>query len=208
MSGILGSLGQIVNLALELYSWLIIIRVLISWVNPDPYNPVVQFLVRATEPVLYPIRRRLPSLGGLDLSPIVVLLLIFLLQRLASVLLQGHGGGLGQLGVELIYVLHLLGTLYLVVLLIRGGINFHSWRQFRRGRPFRLDLHNPGAMFLYQATEPVLRLLRPWLPAPRGLDLSPLVAALLMLALLLLLQESIALLAPARLALPSGGLTL
>jgi YggT family protein len=60
--------------------WIIIIRALISWVNPDPYNPIVRFLYQATEPVLYPIRRRMPFMGGIDLSPIVVLLAILFLQ--------------------------------------------------------------------------------------------------------------------------------
>jgi YggT family protein len=60
--------------------WIIIIRALISWVNPDPYNPIVRFLYQITEPVLYPIRRRLPFMGGIDLSPIVVLLIIVFLQ--------------------------------------------------------------------------------------------------------------------------------
>lgn len=65
---------------LNIYLWIIIIRALISWVNPDPYNPIVRFLYQATEPVLYPIRRRLPFMGGIDLSPLVVILAIIFLQ--------------------------------------------------------------------------------------------------------------------------------
>jgi YggT family protein len=60
--------------------WIIIIRALISWVNPDPWNPIVRFLYQVTEPVLRPIRRRLP-LSGIDLSPVVVILVIYFLQR-------------------------------------------------------------------------------------------------------------------------------
>ena len=65
---------------LTIYIWIIIIRALISWVNPDPYNPIVQILYRITEPVLAPVRRRLPDFGGFDISPVVVLLIIFFLQ--------------------------------------------------------------------------------------------------------------------------------
>ena len=78
----LSTLARILNTVLWLYMWLIIIRALLSWVNPDPRNPIVQFCIRATEPVLAPIRSRLPTWGtGLDLSPLVVILAIHFLQR-------------------------------------------------------------------------------------------------------------------------------
>ena len=73
--------AKILDVALGLYTWVIIIRALLSWVNPDPYNPIVRFLYRATEPVLAPVRRILPFGGlGVDISPIVVLLVIYFLQ--------------------------------------------------------------------------------------------------------------------------------
>jgi YggT family protein len=60
--------------------WVIIARALISWVNPDPWNPIVQFLDRATEPVLGPIRRKLGWRMGIDVSPIIAILIIMFLQ--------------------------------------------------------------------------------------------------------------------------------
>jgi YggT family protein len=75
----INALATILDVALNLYMWIIIIRALISWVNPDPYNPIVQFLYRITEPVLYPIRKRLPF-GQIDFSPIIVILIILFLQ--------------------------------------------------------------------------------------------------------------------------------
>ena len=68
---------------LDLYSYVIIAAALISWVSPDPRNPIVQFLHRITEPVLAPVRRMLPpwKTGGLDLSPIIVLLAIQFIER-------------------------------------------------------------------------------------------------------------------------------
>ena len=68
--------------------WIIIIRSLLSWVNPDPWNPIVRFLYQVTEPVLRPIRRRLP-VTGIDFSPVVVILAIYFLQRfLVRVLME------------------------------------------------------------------------------------------------------------------------
>ncbi len=84
------ALARIVNIGLTLYMWLIIIRALISWVNPDPYNPLVRFLYRATEPVLYRVRRWIPLRGlGMDFSPIIVILAIIFLQSfLVKTMLQ------------------------------------------------------------------------------------------------------------------------
>ena len=75
------ALAQLVNIVLQAYFWIIIARAVLSWVNTDPFNPIVRFLYRVTEPVLRPIRRRLPTMQmGLDLSPMVVLLAIYFLQ--------------------------------------------------------------------------------------------------------------------------------
>ncbi|MFN7942113.1 MAG: YggT family protein [Thermoanaerobaculia bacterium] len=78
--------------ALDLYSWVIIIRALISWVSPDPYNPIVQILVKLTEPVLRPLRKLVPprKLGGIDLSPLLALLVI---QFVKNFLLYSLGFG-------------------------------------------------------------------------------------------------------------------
>ena len=72
--------ATIVDYILWLYMWIIIARALISWVNPDPWNPIVQFLERVTEPVLSPIRRWLNWRMGIDLSPIIAILAIVFLQ--------------------------------------------------------------------------------------------------------------------------------
>ena len=71
---------------LTVVQWLVIIAAVISWVNPDPRNPIVQFLYRTTEPILRPFRKILPPqrTGGIDLSPILVILLILFLKVLLS----------------------------------------------------------------------------------------------------------------------------
>ena len=75
---ILGNLiratAEILGMVINLFLFLIVARAVISWVSPDPYNPIVQFLYRATEPVLAPIRRRVGIIGGLDVSPLVLML--------------------------------------------------------------------------------------------------------------------------------------
>jgi YggT family protein len=81
MGNLIVALAKIIEIVLTLYMWVIIAQALISWVNPDPYNPIVRFLYRATEPVLSLIRRRLPMRGmGIDFSPIIVILVIYFLQ--------------------------------------------------------------------------------------------------------------------------------
>jgi YggT family protein len=81
LANLVGALARIVELALNVYFWIIIARALISWVSPDPYNPIVRFLYRVTEPVLRPIRNLLPTYSiGLDLSPMIVLFLIYFLE--------------------------------------------------------------------------------------------------------------------------------
>lgn len=72
--------ATVLDYALTFYTWIVIARALISWVNPDPWNPIVQFLTRATEPILAPIRRRLGWSMGVDLSPLVVIVAIWFLQ--------------------------------------------------------------------------------------------------------------------------------
>jgi len=76
------AVANILEILLTILYWLILIRALVSWVNPDPFNPIVQFLYKTTEPVLYPIRKILP-LGlsfGIDISPIIAFLAILFLK--------------------------------------------------------------------------------------------------------------------------------
>ena len=75
------ALAKVIDIALMIYMWIIIIRALISWVSPNPYNPIVQFLYRATEPVLWRVRRIIPIGGfGIDFSPLIVILVIIFLR--------------------------------------------------------------------------------------------------------------------------------
>jgi YggT family protein len=86
------AIATVINLVLQLYMWIVIGRAVISWVNPDPRNAAVQFLYRTTEPALARIRRYLPPMQGIDLSPFVLILAIIFLQRfLVPTLMQLSG---------------------------------------------------------------------------------------------------------------------
>lgn len=80
-ANLLVALAKVLGLVLNIFMWIIIARAVLSWVSPDPYNPIVRFIHGVTEPVLSRLRRRLPLVfGGIDLAPLVVLLLIIFLE--------------------------------------------------------------------------------------------------------------------------------
>ncbi|MEZ4546718.1 MAG: YggT family protein [Candidatus Dadabacteria bacterium] len=90
LGNLVSALATVLDLLLNVYMWIIVARAIISWVSPNPYNPIVNFLYMATEPVLRYARRIIPPIGGtLDLSPILVLVaIVFLRQFLVQSLMQ------------------------------------------------------------------------------------------------------------------------
>ena len=96
ISNFLYALAKLINFVLSAYIWIIIGRAIISWVNPDPYNPIVRFLYEVTEPVLSRIRRYIPAfIGGIDFSPMIVILVIIFLQSFLVPTLQQLAASLG-----------------------------------------------------------------------------------------------------------------
>ncbi len=96
ISNFLFALAKLINFVLSAYIWIIIGRAIISWVNPDPYNPIVRFLYEVTEPVLSRIRRYIPAfVGGIDFSPMIVILVIIFLQSFLVPTLQQLAATLG-----------------------------------------------------------------------------------------------------------------
>jgi len=91
----LSALAVLVDLVLSAYMWIIIGRAIISWVNADPYNPIVRFLYQVTEPVLSRIRRFVPPLGGLDFSPMILIIAIIFLRSFIVPTLQQLALSLG-----------------------------------------------------------------------------------------------------------------
>ncbi len=82
LANLIMAIAKILSIILSIYMWVIIIRAVISWVNPDPFNPIVRILYQITEPVLWRIRKILPlQFGGIDFSPILLVLVIIFLQQ-------------------------------------------------------------------------------------------------------------------------------
>ena len=90
IANLLVAVATIINYLLTFYLWIVIARAVLSWVSPDPYNPIVRFIYNVTEPVLGRIRRMVPlHFGGLDFSPILVFLAIIFLQQFLVASLHG-----------------------------------------------------------------------------------------------------------------------
>jgi len=161
----------------DLYIAAILLRLLLQWVRADFYNPLCQFLIKVTNPVLVPARRVIPSIGKLDTASVVVMLLLELFQLL--IIDQLSGAGFDLQFILLFSVRKLAVTLlmtYFVLILANVVI---SWI----GRQSR----HPLVPLIYQLTEPVLRPFRKLIPVIGGIDLSPLFALITLRFLLLLL---------------------
>ena len=88
MNILVSTLAEVIGLVFQIYIFIVIASALVTWVSPDPYNPIVRFLYQATEPVLARIRRVIPTqFGGFDFSPIILLLGLSLVRRLLLELL-------------------------------------------------------------------------------------------------------------------------
>ena len=96
LSNFLFALAKLVEILLGAYMWIVIGRAILSWVNPDPYNPIVRFLHDVTEPLLSRIRRMLPALGGsIDFSPMILILAIYFLMSFLVPTLKHMAAALG-----------------------------------------------------------------------------------------------------------------
>ena len=161
----------------DLYIAAILLRLLLQWVRADFYNPLSQFLIKVTNPVLVPARRIIPSIGKLDTASVVVMYLLELAQLAIITQLNQVDFGLEFL---LLFALRkLLVTLlmtYFVLIIARVLI---SW--------IASQSRHPLIPLIYQLTEPVLRPFRKLIPSMGGIDLSPLFVLIALRFLLLLL---------------------
>lgn len=160
----------IIGTLISLYVLILMLRFLLAWVRADFYNPVSQFLVKVTNPLLIPLRRIIPSVGGIDMASIVLMLAVQMLGIALILLLRGSGIApltllflsLGEL-VDLSFKVFIYGIVIQAIL---------SW--------ISPGAYNPAVSLLHSLTEPVLRPARKLLPPISGLDLSPLVAILVL----------------------------
>lgn len=167
----------------SLYLLIVLLRFVLQLVRADFYNPLSQFIVRATHPLLRPLRRIVPSVGGLDLSSLVLALLLQML-LMAAILMIAYGaiGFPLQLPVwAIIGVTGLFLDIFFYALIISVIL---SW--------VAPGSHNPGALLVGQVCEPVLAPFRRLLPSMGGLDISPIFAFLSIKLLDMLVIENLA----------------
>lgn len=169
--------SYLVSTIISLYVTAVMLRLLLQWVRADFYNPVCQFLVKVTNPVIVPLRRVIPSIGRLDTaSAVVILALEFLSVWIASKIssspldfLQIISLGLMKLGATV-----LMTYFFLIIASV-----ILSWVGAR--------MHHPAIPLVYRLTEPVLAPFRRFIPPIAGIDLSPLFALISIRFLLLLI---------------------
>jgi YggT family protein len=168
----------LINTLFGLYILAVMLRFLLALVRADFYNPVSQFLVKVTNPALAPMRRIVPSIGKVDTSALLLMLILQLAALYLIVVLRDGQLSLGSLLVlSLAELLSLLLNVYLFAILIQVIL---SW--------INPGAYNPAVSLLYSITEPVLRPCRRLIPPFSGIDLSPLVALIaIQLAKMLLL---------------------
>ena len=157
----------IVSTLFGLYILAVMLRLLLQLSRADFYNPVSQFLVKITQPVLRPLRRVIPGLGGIDLAAVLLLLVLQMLQFVVVGLISGRMAPPAPMLVLAIgELLELLLNVYLFAIIIRAVL---SWVQ---------PGYNPVTGLIYSITDPVLRPAQRIIPPMGGLDLSPLVVIL------------------------------
>ena len=175
-------LGQILHILLTLYLWMVIIGALISWVHPDPNNPIVRFLRNAIDPVFLWLRRRLPLIiSGIDLSPIVVIAgIIFLDIALVKSLVE-QGNILPNILIGLGQSIYVLLNFYMWIVIIAALITFVNPSPY-----------NPIVRFLTAVTSPLFSWLRRRLPLSYGgFDFSPVVVVFVILFINMAVSKSL-----------------
>lgn len=170
------------------YILAVVLRFLLQWVRADFYNPLVQFLVRITNPPLLPLRRIVPGYRGLDLAAVVLAFALQFVEVLLVTLLLDRSPGVG--GLLLLTVMELfklLINIYLWGIIIQAVL---SW--------INPDPRHPVARVLAQLTAPLLRPVQRRLPPISGVDLSPVLVVVALIFISLLLQDFLGLLAGLR----------
>ncbi len=146
-----------------IYILLVMLRFVLQWLRADFYNPVSQFIFRATEPALRPLQRVIPRVAGLELSPLLLMLGLKVGELWLSFMILGHGPRLlGLLVLALAHLMSLFLHVFLVAIFVQVVL---SW--------VNPGAYNPVTQLIHRLTEPLLGRARRLLPPLSGLDLSP-----------------------------------
>lgn len=171
MTGLDSAAVYILQTIGSLYLLIVLLRFILQLVRADFYNPLSQFIVRATHPLLKPLRKVIPSVAGLDLASLVLAIVVQLVLMALTLMLLGYGvdNPLQLLVWSIIGVTALFLKVFFFALIISVIL---SW--------VAQGSHNPTAMLINQICEPLLAPIRRILPSMGGLDLSPIVAFLIL----------------------------
>lgn len=168
MSGLIEALVYIIQTLGSLYLLVVLLRFILQLVRADFYNPLSQFTVKATQPLLKPLRKIIPGFAGLDLASLVLALIVQLL-LMAVVLLIAGVNPLSVGGILLVWAVIALTSLFLKIFFFAMIISvILSW--------VAPGSYNPGAQLINQICEPVLAPFRRLIPNLGGLDISPIFA--------------------------------
>ncbi len=160
----------VIDSLFSLYILAVLLRFLLQWCGADFYNPISQFLVKATHPPLKLLRRFVPSIGKIDTSSLVLVLALQTLADFSILLLKGVAISIGALTIlSLTQLVSLLINIFIYAVFARAILSWMNPGTF-----------NAASSILYSLTEPVLNLCRKFIPDLGGIDLSPLAALMLL----------------------------
>ncbi|MEQ1527855.1 MAG: YggT family protein [Methylococcales bacterium] len=160
----------IIDSLLSLYILAVLLRFLLQWCGADFYNPISQFLVKATHPPLKLLRRFVPPIGRIDTSSLVLVLALQMLADMSILLLKGVTISIGALTIlSLTQLISLLLNIFVYAVFARAILSWINPGSF-----------NAAASILHSLTEPLLNLCRKFIPDLGGIDLSPLAALMLL----------------------------
>ena len=167
MNGLSTAFIYVIQTLGSLYLLIILLRFILQLVRADFYNPLSQFVVRATQPLVRPLRRLIPGLAGLDLASLILAIIVQLLLMALTLLLMGYGADiLGLAGQLLIWSIIGVTSLFIKVFFFALIVSvILSW--------VAPGSYNPGAQLVNQLCEPVLAPFRKLIPNLGGLDISP-----------------------------------
>jgi len=159
----------LVNAVAGFFLFIIVLRFLLQAVRADFYNPISQFVIKATNPLLVPVRKLVPGFGGFDIAALVLLVAVELVAIILSLLIMDYS----PLPVTNIAIWAVLGAVGLFLKLYFWGILIMivaSW--------LAPQSHNPALLLLRQIVDPVMKPIRKMLPDMGGLDISPIIVFL------------------------------
>lgn len=155
----------LINTLFDFYLIVALLRFILQWLHADYYNPISQFTIKLTDPVLKPLRKLLPSIRGIDTALFVLLLICAMVKNALLIGLQYQimPSIPGLLLLALVNILAMLINLFFYAILLRAILSWLGPRGY-----------NPAIQIIQLVTEPLLASVRRWIPAIGGIDLSPL----------------------------------